>query len=115
MAIACLRLVTFWPERPDRNFPSFISRILRSTLRPALGPYFLRPAFFLRPVFLRAPEDLRLLDFRRPVDFLRPAALRTGMRELVVRDFLRLDDVLRPLGFLGMGLAFASLPSGKYR
>jgi hypothetical protein len=29
MAIACLRLVTRLPERPERNFPFFISRITR--------------------------------------------------------------------------------------
>lgn len=115
MAIACLRLVTFLPERPERNFPAFISRILRSTLRPALGPYFLRPAFFLRPLFLRAPEDLRLLDFRRPVDFLRADALRFGLREAATRDFLRLDDFPRSLDFLGIGFTVASCQAGGYR
>jgi hypothetical protein len=33
MAIACLRLVTFVPERPLRSVPCFISCITRSTLR----------------------------------------------------------------------------------
>ncbi len=31
MAIACLRLVTFFPERPDFSFPSLRSRIALST------------------------------------------------------------------------------------
>lgn len=42
MAIACLRLVTFFPLRPDFSLPRFISRISRSTALPALGLY-LRP------------------------------------------------------------------------
>ncbi|MGA7357040.1 MAG: hypothetical protein WBW76_16580, partial [Candidatus Cybelea sp.] len=47
IAMACFRLVTFLPERPDLSFPCFISCIARSTLRLAFGPYF-------RVVFLRA-------------------------------------------------------------
>jgi hypothetical protein len=38
IAIACFRLVTFLPERPDRSLPAFISRIERSTLRLAVFP-----------------------------------------------------------------------------
>jgi hypothetical protein len=38
MAIACLRLVTFLPERPDRRVPRFRSRIVRSTFFDAVGP-----------------------------------------------------------------------------
>jgi hypothetical protein len=38
--MACFRLVTFLPERPDRNVPRFISRIERRTLRLAVVPYF---------------------------------------------------------------------------
>jgi hypothetical protein len=38
MAIACLRLVTFLPERPERSRPRFISCMLRSTLELALAP-----------------------------------------------------------------------------
>jgi hypothetical protein len=33
MAIACLRLLTFLPERPLRSFPRFISCIARFTVR----------------------------------------------------------------------------------
>ena len=67
MAIACLRLLTFLPLRPDLSSPRFISCIARSTLRPAFLPY-LRPE-----LFLRAP----VLDFLRPpvLDFLRPRVL----------------------------------------
>jgi len=41
IAIACLRLVTFFPERPERSVPVFLSCIARSTFFWALSPYFL--------------------------------------------------------------------------
>ena len=40
MAIACLRLVTFLPDRPERNVPCLRSRIARSTFFCAFLPYF---------------------------------------------------------------------------
>ena len=75
IAIACFRLVTFLPERPDLSLPCSISRISVSTCRPAAGLYvrvvFFRVVFFRTAVvFLRAPLDF----FRVPVDFLRPPA-----------------------------------------
>src|SRR5271163_769712 len=51
MAIACLRLVTFLPDRPDLSSPRFISRIARSTFLRAFGAY-LRAVFFRALVFL---------------------------------------------------------------
>ena len=39
IAIACLRLVTFRPERPERRVPRLRSRIARSILRLAFFPY----------------------------------------------------------------------------
>jgi hypothetical protein len=50
MAIACLRLVTFLPLRPDLSLPLFISLISVSTLLPAAGEYF-RPEEFLAEDF----------------------------------------------------------------
>jgi hypothetical protein len=47
--MACLRLVTFLPERPDFSLPRFISCIERSTFLPAFGPYF-RLDFFRPPL-----------------------------------------------------------------
>jgi hypothetical protein len=41
MAIACLRLVTFFPERPLRSVPRLRSRMTCLTLRCAFFPYFL--------------------------------------------------------------------------
>jgi hypothetical protein len=38
IAIACLRLVTFFPDRPERSEPRFRSCIALPTLFPALGP-----------------------------------------------------------------------------
>ncbi|RYE25975.1 MAG: hypothetical protein EOP51_02080, partial [Sphingobacteriales bacterium] len=40
IAIACLRLVTFLPERPDFSVPSFISSITLCTFFCALSEYF---------------------------------------------------------------------------
>jgi len=39
MAIACLRLVTFFPERPLLSSPRFISCMARLTLLLAFLPY----------------------------------------------------------------------------
>jgi hypothetical protein len=41
MAMACLRLVTFLPERPLFSFPRFISCMFSSTLSDAFFPYLL--------------------------------------------------------------------------
>ena len=51
IAIACLRLVTFLPLRPDLSLPFFISRISVSTFLPAEGEYF-RPEDFFADDFL---------------------------------------------------------------
>jgi len=61
IAIACLRLVTFLPERPDLSLPRFISCIVFLTFRWEAAPNFrldfLRPAVFLRPVEVVAIND----------------------------------------------------------
>ena len=41
IAMACLRLVTFLPDRPLRNVPRLRSRIARATFFDAFLPYFL--------------------------------------------------------------------------
>jgi hypothetical protein len=41
MAMACLRLVTFLPERPLFNLPRFISCMFSSTFSDAFFPYLL--------------------------------------------------------------------------
>lgn len=46
MAIACFRLVTFLPLRPDLSLPRFISCISRLTSLPADGEYLRLGAFF---------------------------------------------------------------------
>jgi hypothetical protein len=69
MAIACLRLVTFLPLRPDLSLPFFISLISVSTFFPAEGEYFRPEDFFAdepRLVLLFFVEELLfflLLDF----------------------------------------------------
>jgi len=47
MAIACLRLRTFLPDRPERSVPRFISRIASRTFFDAFSPYLRPPT--LRP------------------------------------------------------------------
>src|SRR5713101_8132441 len=42
IAMACLRLVTFLPERPDLSCPRFISCMARLTFLPAFAPYLRR-------------------------------------------------------------------------
>jgi len=59
MAMACLRLVTFLPLRPDFSLPRFISRISRSTFLPADGAYLRPEEDFFAPL-------LRALVFRAP-------------------------------------------------
>ena len=51
MAMACLGLVTFLPERPLFSFPFFISRISVSTCLPAAGPYWRVELFFAEDFF----------------------------------------------------------------
>ena len=46
MAIACLRLVTFFPLRPLLSVPRFSSCMARSTFLPAAELYFLPDDFF---------------------------------------------------------------------
>ncbi|HLK87941.1 MAG TPA: hypothetical protein VKT27_15665 [Candidatus Binataceae bacterium] len=45
IAIACLRLFTFFPDLPDLSLPRFISCIARPTFCEALRPYFRPPCF----------------------------------------------------------------------
>lgn len=47
IAIACFRLVTFFPLRPLFSVPLFFSRIVRATFFCAFGLYFLPPEDFL--------------------------------------------------------------------
>src|SRR5215831_8973144 len=56
MAIACLRLLTFLPERPLLSFPRFLSRMARSTFFEASLPYFLGIALLSRADGVRRGE-----------------------------------------------------------
>jgi len=47
IAIACFRLLTVLPERPDFSFPRFISCRARSTFREAFFPYLLGMGLYL--------------------------------------------------------------------
>jgi hypothetical protein len=85
MAIACFRLLTFLPLRPERSLPRFISCISCPTSCDAFGLYR-RPLDFLR-------DDAVV---RRDADFLPRAVLfffadlRPVLREELA-DFFR-DD-----------------------
>src|SRR5688572_181324 len=46
MAIACFRLLTFFPDPPLRSVPRFRSRITFSTFADAFLAYFRPPRFF---------------------------------------------------------------------
>src|SRR5438270_13723235 len=73
IAIACLRLFTVFPLRPDFNLPRLNSCISRLTSLPALGLYLRRePDFFFpleeelrRELDLRELDELRLRDEER--------------------------------------------------
>ena len=69
--MACFRLVTFLPERPDLSLPRFISCIARSTFLPALAPYFSDFFFCAMGGFLSHPP-------RSPAD--RPARIERRER-----------------------------------
>jgi hypothetical protein len=56
--MACFRLVTFLPLRPDFNLPCFIARISLSTSAPEEGEY-LRPDDFFE--LDRFAAELRVL------------------------------------------------------
>lgn len=71
MAIACLRLVTFFPLRPLFSFPRFISRISVRTLFCARGPYFL-------PRDERCDEELFLEAIRFSLPLLGSSAGSRG-------------------------------------
>jgi hypothetical protein len=53
IAMACLRLFTFFPLRPDFSFPRLYSCISRSTDLEAFGPYFRFEDFFCAIFYLR--------------------------------------------------------------
>jgi len=62
MAIACLRLFTFFPLRPLFNFSRFISRIARLTFWPAFLPYFLGILIFNENFIKNLLQILHLLN-----------------------------------------------------
>jgi hypothetical protein len=61
IAIACLRLVTFFPLRPDLSVPFFLRFIALSTRFEAALPYFLpREDFLAAMTFLRVVDGARI-------------------------------------------------------
>jgi hypothetical protein len=95
MAMACFRLVTFFPLRPDFNVPFFIAFISRSTDFPAFGLYFL-PLDFLAELDFFA--ELFLLAVFLVALFL--LALPFFALDFFAVDFLALDFLDGMLTFL---------------
>jgi hypothetical protein len=72
MAIACFRLVTFFPLRPLFSVPLFFSRIARATFFCAFGLYFLPPEDFLcEELFFVAMQPSPFCCIRKQHDMLR--------------------------------------------
>jgi hypothetical protein len=84
MAMACFRLVTFFPLRPDLSLPRLNSCISRFTSLPADGEYFRRDEdedFFA--------ADLRAVDFL--VELFFALALLRELEAFFTLLFLALD------------------------
>jgi hypothetical protein len=62
MAIACLRLFTVFPLRPDFNLPRLYWCISRLTSLPTLGLYLRRELDFFFPLEEERRRELDLLD-----------------------------------------------------
>jgi hypothetical protein len=96
MAMACLRLFTRCPERPERSWPRFISCIAFSTFLPAFGPYRRPlPRLALRPRL----ERLERLVLRLELRLEGRLDVRLELRLLLLRRArpVRLRPLLRPL------------------
>jgi hypothetical protein len=86
IAMACLRLVTFLPERPERSLPLFISSMLRWTFFPALPvrlELFFLPVLFFRVAMARGLSNTRAKGISRPW-----IAKRSGRRALAAHRLL---------------------------
>lgn len=101
MAMACLRLVTFLPLRPDFSLPCFIAFISRSTSLPADGEY-LRPEDFFRAEALLCDAVVFFAEvlLARLLVLLRPLLLFAAV------FFALLDFVLAFFALLFLVLAF---------
>jgi hypothetical protein len=108
MAMACLRLVTFLPLRPDFSLPCFIARISRSTFLPAECEYLRPEDFFeldffddeLRELFFAVlPRELRdrellvdffLVAFLVAITILLESQMRSGSRQVACRGLQKI-------------------------
>src|SRR5215469_2964878 len=99
IAIACLGLVTFFPMRPDLNWPFFISLISVSTFSPAEGEY-LRPEDLFAEDFFADVVFFLLVFFAEELFFLGPldlffAAFFVAIRILLeIQMFSRFESVV---------------------
>jgi hypothetical protein len=101
--MACLRLVTFLPLRPDFSLPCFISRISRSTFLPAEGEYLRLDDDFFAPVLLRTLVFFALMLLRDELLLLRAPDF--------FEEVFRENDFFVPLDlFLAALVAMTILP-----
>ena len=86
MAMACLRLVTFLPERPLFSLPFFISCISVLTCLPAAAPYLWPDELFFAGDFFA--EDFFAGDFFAEDFFAAVFVLDFFVAVFFVEDFL---------------------------
>jgi hypothetical protein len=86
MAIACLRLVTFLPLRPDLSFPFFISFISVSTFFPEDREYLRLEDFFAADFFVLL--DFFLAAFLVAIDSLLENQMAWAMEQVVCIFFV---------------------------
>jgi len=108
MAIACLRLVTFLPERPLFNFPFFISCISVLTCLPAAAPYLRPEELFFAEDFLA--DDFFAEDFFAGVFFAVDFFVAVFFVAFLVEDFFA-DDLFAAFFAVAMDRTSRALES----
>src|SRR4029077_9939011 len=98
MAIACLRLVTFFPLRPLLSFPRLRLRITRSTSFEALREYFRAMIHPFRSVWaLRPPASGRLPMSRLEITAVHRYLFRTPTPPAPTGSVVRIFTHCRPM------------------
>src|SRR5579863_8418381 len=92
--MACFRLVTFLPLRPDFSLPCFIARISLSTSAPEEGEY-LRPDDFLELDFFAA--DFFLVAFFVVITILLGGQMAPVLGQVVCGGFAERIDLPHPV------------------
>ena len=110
--MACFRLFTFLPERPERSFPRFRSCIARSTFFCAFRPYFLAKPSSFDVDLLAAKQDPRRgtpVASSDPEDDARRTTRRISMRSQAAIGTHPIHPMLVPIpigAWIGGKLAY---------